>query len=467
MKIRLLFALGCCGVVAACGTAPLKTSEGHLKAEPPRQGTIPAPVTQVPPVPVPKPAPKTELYSVSVVNVPVQELLFALARDARLNVDVHSGISGNVTLNAIEQTLPQILDRVSKQVDLRYEIQGQTIVAMPDTPFLRNYKVDYINMVRDTAGDVAISASISGTTTSTSGTGATVTSAFGGNNLSNTKVTNNAKNHFWETLEKNVKDLLRETDKIIAESAAESATVQRVPAPATPGAPGGNQSGQAPPQPTEFITTGPARRVSYREAASVIANPESGVITVRATARQHERVQEFLDGVVASARRQVLIEGTIVAVDLNDNYQQGIDWSILNTGSGFSFNAPEGGAFNPLTSGNVNLGVLRYLDPSTSFGSVNIAVKLLETFGTTRVISSPKLSVLNNQTAILKVVRNEVYFTITPGTVTVGGSGPAVTTDPTATPNTVPIGLIMSVTPQISESDSVMLNVRPTISRKV
>ncbi|HSD61391.1 MAG TPA: type II and III secretion system protein, partial [Burkholderiales bacterium] len=99
--------------------------------------------------------------------------------------------------------------------------------------------------------------------------------------------------------------------------------------------------------------------------------------------------------------------------------------------------------------------------------SVNIAVKLLETFGTTRVISSPKLSVLNNQTAILKVVRNEVYFTITPGTVVVPAVGQPVTTGNTATPNTVPLGLIMSVTPQISESDSVMLNVRPTISRQV
>jgi general secretion pathway protein D len=221
------------------------------------------------------------------------------------------------------------------------------------------------------------------------------------------------------------------------------------------------------PAPSDTLSAPATRRVSFREAASVIANPETGVLTVRATGRQHEKVQEFLDQVAASAKRQVMIEATIVAVDLNDNYQQGIDWSILNTGAGFSFRAPGTGSFNPPNTGNVNLGILSYIDPETSFGSVNIAVKLLETFGTTRVLSSPKVSVLNNQTAILKVVRNEVYFTITPGTVTVGGTGPAVTTDPTATPNTVPIGLIMSVTPQISDSDSVMLNVRPTISRQV
>src|SRR5512134_376431 len=207
MKSQVLFALGCCGFIAACGTQPLKPSEGHIRAEPPRQGAIPAPVTQVPPVPVPKPAPKTETYSVSVVNVPVQELMFALARDARLNVDVHSGIAGNVTLNAIDQTLPQILARIAKQVDMRYEIEGQTLVVMPDAPFLRHYKVDYVNMSRDTIGQVAISAQISGTTTTTSGTGAVATMAFGANNTSSTTVTNNARNRFWETLVQNVKDL--------------------------------------------------------------------------------------------------------------------------------------------------------------------------------------------------------------------------------------------------------------------
>ncbi|HET9701892.1 MAG TPA: pilus (MSHA type) biogenesis protein MshL [Burkholderiales bacterium] len=460
-----MLALALLPALTACGTQALKPSEGHIQASPQGQASIPAPVTQVPPVPVPRPAPKTELYSVSVVNVPVQEILFALARDARLNVDIHSGISGNVTLNAIDQSLPQILSRISKQVDMRYEIQGQTIAVMPDTPYLRNYKIDYLNMIRDTTGDVAISASISGSSTSTSGTGTTVVSAFGANNTSNTKVTNNARNHFWETLERNVKDLLRETDKIIVEGPPDGAA-------ARPAAPPGTAPGAAPataaPAASETLSAPAARRVSFREAASVIANPETGVLTVRATARQHEKVQEFLDQVAASAKRQVMIEATIVAVELSDRYQQGIDWSIINTGAGFSLRLPGTGGFNPPPStGNVNLGVLTYDDPQTSFGSVNIAVKLLETFGTTRVLSSPKISVLNNQTAILKVVRNEVYFTITPGTVTVGGTGPAVTTDPTATPNTVPIGLIMSVTPQISESDSVMLNVRPTISRKV
>lgn len=65
------------------------------------------------------------------------------ARDARLNVDVHPGISGNVTLNAIDQTLPQLLARIAKQVDMRYELDGPNLAVMPDTPYLKNYKIDY------------------------------------------------------------------------------------------------------------------------------------------------------------------------------------------------------------------------------------------------------------------------------------------------------------------------------------
>ena len=77
-----------------------------------------------------------------------------------MNVDIHPGIEGSVTINAIDQTLKQILTRISKQVDMRYEIDGQTIHVMPDSPFLRNYRVDYVNMARDTTETVAISTQV-------------------------------------------------------------------------------------------------------------------------------------------------------------------------------------------------------------------------------------------------------------------------------------------------------------------
>jgi general secretion pathway protein D len=89
---------------------------------------------------------------------------------------------------------------------------------------------------------------------------------------------------------------------------------------------------------------------------------------------------------------------------------------------------------------------------------------MMESFGTVKVLSSPKLSVLNNQTAMLRVVNNYVYFTVTatPGIVS---SGVSTVATYTTTPNSIPVGFTMSVTPQINDNDSVLLNMRPSITR--
>ena len=113
------------------------------------EGQIPPPVQIAPLLPKPKPAARLETYSVVVNNVRVQDLLFALARDAKLNVDIHNDITGSVTLNAIDQTLPQLLARIARQVDMRYEVEGQNLSVMRDTPYLRSYKIDYLSAVRN------------------------------------------------------------------------------------------------------------------------------------------------------------------------------------------------------------------------------------------------------------------------------------------------------------------------------
>jgi general secretion pathway protein D len=93
------------------------------------------------------------------------------ARDA-INFDIHPGIEGTITLNAIDQTLKQILTRISKQVDLRWEAEGGTISVMPDSPYLKSYRVNYVNMARDVSETVGIATQvISGTITNTSGGG--------------------------------------------------------------------------------------------------------------------------------------------------------------------------------------------------------------------------------------------------------------------------------------------------------
>ncbi|MGP1675866.1 MAG: type II secretion system protein GspD [Burkholderiales bacterium] len=442
MNLSAGLMLGTCLLIAGCGIQPMKPSPGHVQAAAPAPaGDIPEPVRITPILPKPKPAARPETYSVVVNNVKVQELLFALARDAKLNVDIHSGIVGSVTLNAIDQTLQQLLARIAKQVDMRYELDGPNLAVMPDTPYLRIYKIDYVNMQRDTDSKVGTSTQVA-TPGAAGGGGGGAASG----NQSTTSITNKSTNHFWDTLVKNVQDILHETDKILP--APGQAGAQPAAAAAQPGA----------------AATAPARQAaSFREAASVISNPESGVLSIRATSRQHEKIQEFLDQVLINAKRQVLIEATIAEVQLNNQYQQGIDWSAGRLGStGFTFNQSASGTTTASPTGSIF--VIGAAAPN--YSNLLASVKLLESFGNVRVLSSPRLTVLNNQTAILKVVDNQVYFTIQ-STTTAGSAGVAPVTTFTTTPNVVAVGLIMNVTPQISDTDSVLLNVRPSISRIV
>ncbi len=474
--------------LAACAVPQVKPpSSGHIGADsapPAAKSNIPQPVQQSVALAAPKPAARAETYSVVVKDVRVHELLFALARDAKLNVDIHSGITGTVTLNAIDQTLPQLLNRIAKQTDMRFELDGPNLVVMPDTPYLRTYKVDYVNMSRDTTGNVAINTQIASISPTAAGAGAGAAAGGTSGNVSSTKVDNVARNRFWETLEQNVKDILRETDKeIIVKRRVAEGQEQAVAAAGATGQPGGPAAAGAAGAPSQIqVQITPPQQQSQAgkeyetlQAASVMVNRETGFLLARATGRQHEKIQEFLDQVLSSARRQVLIEATIVEVRLNQNYQQGIDWQYFNQGAAgraigqgsttrsFSVN-PTTGAFEATTSTSTLPSAIGNTLFSLAFrrGDFLTAIKLLENFGTLKVLSSPKLSVLNNQTAVLKVVDNFVYFQVKADT----SQGQTSTlTNLTTTPQSVSIGLVMSVTPQISESNSVMLNVRPTISR--
>jgi len=471
MRSRNIFYLCVIGMMlVGCGTKPIKPSDQHMQrpaTQPEAENSTPQPIKGSVILPPPKPASKVATYSVVVTNVPAQEILFALARDAKINLDIQSGIQGTVTVNAINQTLPQILTRIAKQVDMRYELDNGTLTVMPDSPYLHSYKIDYVNMARESDGGIS----------NTTQMGGSQDSGSTGSNNSQLTIKNSSKNHFWETLTQNIKDILRETDKILPEGSSETSVQQNknISTTGTGVQPpvGGKKSASAKPagienspNPDSLQESGATvtRTSTFREAASVIANPENGIITVRATGKQHEKIQEFIDRIMSNAQRQVLIEATIVEVQLSDNYQQGIDWSkflAVGTAKGFNINQTA----TPLTS-NAGSILVNYVNPTSKFGNLAASVSLLETFGNVKVLSSPKLSVMNNQMAMLRVADNLAYFemTVTPAKRDSNGNEttPAVYTTKL---KTSPVGFTMSLTPQINDSDTVLLNIRPSITR--
>ncbi|MCL2591090.1 MAG: secretin N-terminal domain-containing protein [Betaproteobacteria bacterium] len=400
---------------------------GHLMVEENRgllpnlsegQVNTPAPDLVSPHIPVPVPT-----YSLDVRLASVEQVLTALARDQRIDFELHPGVEGFVTLSVFNRPLPELIESLCDQANLRCEFDGKRLTAMPDTPFLRTYHIDYVNLTRDVNSSIATSTQIA--TTSSSAVDAKGSSSAGGGNASLTQIGAKATNHFWETLENNIRTILKEHERITRKQRCEATQPRK---PGSDASCGGTE-----------------------ESAFVVSNRETGILVVLASASQHRKVAEFIDLVQGAAQRQVMVEATIVEVTLADGYRQGIDWNRLGIPA-ISMN-PRG------TNDNGGL------QPSVSYLSDKLDVRLdwLETFGTVKVLSSPKLSVLNNQTAILKVVEEVVYFLVD-ASVTEYATNDRERTSATTKPQSVSVGLVMSVTPQIGRDGTIILAVRPTIS---
>jgi general secretion pathway protein D len=415
-------------LVAGCGvTRPPSPSEGHLenagggqKAD--EDGAtasddmIPDPVTNGAPLPAPSEPEEAERYTVVVNQVPVRELLFALARDADLEIDIAGEIEGNVTLNAMDETLPRLLERISWQAAIRYELEEDYLRIAADDPYLVSYPVDYVNLSRNASSTVETATQITSTGFGEDGGGGGSGGGSSGTNNSSTSLENQSDNRFWETLERNLAGMLNVE---VADSGDQ---------------PGGGRY--------------------------LMINREAGYITVRATQKQHEQVQLYIDKVMESARRQVLIEATVVEVELSDQYQAGVDWSYISSSVG-GLDLLE----QSLTAGSLGSApnaLATFVDTDLGGGELQATVRALETFGDVSVMSSPKIMALNNQLAILKVVDNRVYFTIDVEQTLDEGVTNTVFDSQI---NTVPVGLVMTVTPYIGADDEVLLNTRPTVSR--
>ncbi len=513
-------------LLAACNLPPQPLSDGHV-SEKPSVATVLTPpslrairLPAMPPVPTPRAA--QEVFSVVVNDVSVKTLLFALARDNKLNVDIHPSVGGRVTLNATDQTLPQLLERIAAQSDIRYEISGNLLRVQPDTPYLQNYAIDYVNLQRQSSNQVTISASLGGATATSAGS-------------SDSSIKSSSENKFWETLISNVcqivvtsnqsrnqrdeqADKLRSQDrddrlKVALEltKATQSSASTGSTAPITAQSGSGNAGAadlmrqvlnttntqntainNAVATPTAAASAGSAGAAATGTTAAATAQPansaatacgvtagggaagannplmvnkESGIVGVSTTSKGHDRVRAFIDRVMMGARRQVLIEATVVEVQLSANSQSGINWSqIISTGAarGLTVNLTSSSSLS-----STNAGTISFTRTGTTLGDITAAVSLLESFGTTKVLSSPKLSVINNQTAIIKVIDNYVYVTLSYTPATISSNVVISPASYTSNINTIPVGFVMTVTPQISDSGEVTLNVHPSITRVI
>ena len=183
----------------------------------------------------------------------------------------------------------------------------------------------------------------------------------------------------------------------------------------------------------------------------VSVHRQGGLITAYTTQNKHEEIKKYINMLKEASEEQVLIEAKILEVNLNDEFKTGINWNIMR-GGGAMINK----TFD--TNGLFSAGIDR-----TSLSTV---VGFIEKFGAVKTLSNPRITILNNHSAILKVAQNEiVYFPEFQREYS--GKNSENTMDLLSTNvKTIPIGLIMKVQPSIDRrSNSVLLSLRPTISK--
>jgi len=371
---------------------------------------------------------KDKLVTLSISNdVDVKDVLIELARLAEIDIEIDPGVKGGIILKVTDKPLTEVIDRVSELASLRYSINGNVLRVEVDTPYSESYPVDFINLVRSNKSSYKVNVGLDG---SGGGSGGG-SSSIGSGSL--TEITSEQKDDLWGTITLDIKQMIEST-------------------------------------------TYPASNIT----PYVTINQRAGIITVVTNARVHQRIRNYLSKVKSNISAQALIEAKIVEVSLSDEYRTGINWNMIDrTGAKIGANV----SFNPIgeftaNAGDFTLGVLNGLGisqtkrfNSNSSDTLISAVQLMETFGATRTLSSPRLHAMNNQQAVLSFAQNFVYFklNIDQTSSTTSSSSSAVTdTKVTSDLKTVPIGLILSIQPTINvETNEITMAVRPTISRIV
>lgn len=436
-------------------------------------GAPPIPdLAQVLAAPRPPKIANTKLVTLAVTDdVPLRDVLFELGRLANVDIEVGNGLDQQgINLRATDRPFNEVIERIADLGGLRYSVKGNAIRVERDTPYIKNYSLDFINTVRSSQSNYTLSTSIlsgsSGSGGGTSGSSTSGTSSSGGvsggsvgTSGSSSSISSSSESDLWAALESSVTEILNyypeggSASPLAGDPLSSDSATAAAPVPAAVAAQSGAARGQA--------------GTALGQSAGFVINRQAGILSVNATQRQHEMVERFLNLLKRNSSAQVLIEAKIVEVSLSDEFVSGVNWSSFFGNSDGVFAAP--GSYAPTGTG------LTLPDTSDVFGlstgNLDVLVRMTERFGTTRTLSSPRLNAINNQQAVLTFARNVVFFdcSVEPPTTTqtdTSTSNSAGSADCTA--NSVPIGIILNILPSINvDTQEVTLAVRPTLTRQV
>lgn len=439
------------GVLAGCATTARETAPAATKktieSELDRAvETASKPVTSeavknalLPPLKIELPRgsakPSDPRFDLTVNNAPAREVFLSIVTGTRYSMLVHPDVSGAISVNLRDVTVPEALEAIRDLYGYDYKIDGNRIVIQPRTIQTRVFQINYITGQRKGNSDVRVSSgsvSDSRTTDNNNGQAATTTINNGGSTartIDSTRIMTSSNSDFWAEIEAALRAIV------------------------------GSEAGR-----------------------QVIVSPQSGVIVVRGMPDELRGVAQYLEASQLAVERQVILEAKILEVELRDGYEQGINWAAFRSGNNHRLSAgpvgpdtllrPNGVISNSATNARgfdsapgsdiVNLGTGLF---GLAFQTSNFAALLsfLETQGTVHVLSSPRIATINNQKAVLKVGTDEYFVTgITNNTTASTG---ATTTSPTVLLQPFFSGIALDVTPQIDAQNNIILHIHPSVSQ--
>jgi general secretion pathway protein D len=381
--------------------------------------TPPAVTLEKTPYPLPSAVPEPEgqnpalLKAVSLSTtqeVPLKDVFLNLARQANVNIILDPRIQGGITFHAKNRQFMDVVHEICHMAGLRYKVLHNIVRIEPDNPYLKSYNIQYLALTRENQSRVSIATDVF---TAVDSRNAIL------DNGSNNLLSGNSKNDFWAELEQNISTILLHS-------------------------PGVNRSHAEP------------RYSLHRQA---------GVISVFATEAQHQQIEDYLHLLEKNISTQVLIEAKIVEVNLKDEFKSGINWNSLK--GDFVVQSPLGKIAMPGHFDHRNAPLRDVFTIGGSGQHLTGLLSLMQRFGTVRTLSSPRLTVMNNQSAVLKVATNQVFFRLDYDRE-YGYQNLREREHVSSEVQTVPIGLVMVVHPSINvKNGHIMMTLRPTISRVV
>lgn len=400
-------------------------------------------------------------FNFRVNAVPAAHVVEVISQSEKLGFETDDCGRYPVSLHGVNMPMSQVLQSIQRQSASTIHRESGHLRLTCEEDIFREYRLDYLDLERK-LNDLSSLSSVlerrnGNTAPGLNGGGSAVNSSQDLGNQSRLTLSTAQNHDLWNKLALHIEFLISESDEIYKvrrqertnDESEERDTQSRLR----------NQSARG----LNRATQRSEREVTVREeiklSGRVVIHPESGTVTVRAKPSQHQRVESWLQSVQNRIKRQVLVEAIIAEVNLDQRFERGIDWNLLKLQglqAGLSIRGTP--SSNPALTVNA--------ERSDQKSELAVVLRLLETFGDTRVVSSPRMLTMNQQAAVLKVIDNRVYFTTEVQTSAPTNNNPAFSTFNTQV-QTVPVGFLMTVSAQVSDDKNIQLRVRPTLSRIV